>query len=83
MGLMNIAKIFKSINIKDAVLLFAKCYGEIEPGTVAKSWNKLLISDPSQQEEVETPEIDTLFEVQHAEKMDWLLAEDSDAGYHN
>ena len=32
---------------------------------------------------METPEVDTLLDIQHAEKMDWLLAEDSDAGYHD
>ena len=61
----------------------SKYWDEIEPGTIPKNWNRLLISDPSQQEEVNNPEVVTLFDIQHAEKMDSLLAEDSDAGCHD
>ena len=68
---MIIAEFSKSINIKDAVLLSAKCWGEIEPGTMAKSWNKLLMSGSSQQEEEETPEVDTLLDIQHTERR-WI-----------
>ena len=32
---------------------------------------------------METPEVDTLLDIQHAEEIDFFLAEDSDAEYHD
>ena len=39
---MNIAEFSKTMNIKDAVLMSAKSWDEVETGTIIKSWSKLL-----------------------------------------
>ena len=38
----NIAEFSKTINVKDAILLSAKCWEEVEPITVTRNWSKLL-----------------------------------------
>ena len=37
----NIAEFRKTLNIKDAVLMTAKSWNEVEQQTIAKSWKKL------------------------------------------
>ena len=41
-GSMNITEFSKTLNIKDAVLMSAKSWNEVETGTIVKSWSKLL-----------------------------------------
>ena len=43
-GSMNIVEFSKTLNIKDAVLMSAKSWDEVEATTIVKSWSKLLKS---------------------------------------
>ena len=88
-GSMNIAEFSKTLNIKDAVLMSAKSWSEVEASSIAKCWNKLLIcSDDSNQDTEDAGDDEDInsilsdMEIPPGERSDWLRADESDPGYH-
>ena len=88
-GSLNIAEFSKTLNIKDAVLMSAKSWDEVDVSSIAKSWNKLLKctdeSDRNSDGARDDVDVDSLLndmEVPSEEKiMEWLRADEGDPGY--
>ena len=85
---MNIAEFSKTLNIKDAVLMSAKNWNEVETGTIIKSWSKLLkcpnVSDEDSEGAGDDVDVSSLLndmDIPFEERTDWLMADESDPGY--
>ena len=63
---MNMADFSKTLNIKDAVLMSAKSWDEVEAGSIIKSWSKLLrcqdVSDKDSEGAGDDVDVNSLFE---------------------
>ena len=81
----------KKNNIKDAVLLSAKCWNDIKPDTITKSWKNILSTNPNQMASAENNELASSasemeglldhFDLTPTEKETWLTADAGDSGY--
>ena len=87
-GSMNIAEFAKTLNIKDAVLMSAKSWNEVETSTIIKSWSKLLnhfdTSDMVSKSVGSDVDVDSILNdmnVPSEEREDWLKADEDDPGY--
>ena len=86
----NVAEFGKKINIKDAVLLSAKCWNDVQSDAITKSWKNLLINpDQITSEEMngldsppsEVRDLLDQFDPSATDKGTWLSADSSDSGY--
>ena len=78
----------KTLSIKDAVFMSAKCWDEVGESTIVKSWSKLL-SIPTSADELQQEDpgedIETLlnsYNVPAQEREEWIAADANDPGYH-
>ena len=87
----NIAEFAKKMNIKDAVLLSAKCWNDIKPDSTTKSWKNILSTNPNQMASAENNELASSasemeghldnFDLTPTEKETWLTADAGDSCY--
>ena len=83
----SVEDLSKTLNIKDAVFMSAKCWDEVGEITIAKSWNKLLSISTSTDEQQEDPseDIEILLDkhnIPTQEREEWIAADVNDPGYH-
>ena len=85
---MNMADFSKTLNIKDAVLMSAKSWNEVEAGTIIKNWSKLLkcqdVSDKDSEGAGDDVDVNSLLndmDVPSEERTDWFTADEGDPGY--
>ena len=84
---MNMADFSKTLNIKDAVLMSAKSWDEVEAGTIIKSWSKLLkcqdvhVSDKDFKGAGDDVDVNSLLNDMDVPWTDWLTADEGDPGY--
>ena len=80
----NTVDFIKSLNIKDAVLMAAKSWDDVEERTIVRSWNKLWpIESESAVAETGQPDVESLFDqmdIPSEEGAAWLTADNEDTG---
>ena len=88
-GSMNIAKLSKTLNIKNPVVMSAISWNEMETVTIVKSWRKLLKSpdapDKDSDGAADGLDVNSLLndmDIPFEERTDWLTAGEGDPGYH-
>ena len=86
----TIPEFTRSLNIKDAVLLAAKSWSEVEQSTISKSWNKLWPIDSGSEPAYEPTlsptntminSLLTRMSIPREERVHWLTTDDEDLGY--
>lgn len=87
-GSMNIVEFSETLNIKDAMLMSAKSWEEVEAGTIVKSWSKLLrcpdLSNKDCEGASDNADVSSLLNnmgVPSEESTDWVTADEGDPGY--